>query len=60
MADEPADSEYGYTVEVSNIGPSEARELVLTESVPAGSVLLSANGTGWSCQNQSATGHSVV
>jgi len=50
VADEPADSEYGYTVEVSNIGPSEARELVLTESVPAGSVLLSANGTGWSCQ----------
>ncbi len=50
VGDLPADSEFSYTIEVTNNGPSQARELMLTDSVPAGAVLLSASGTGWTCQ----------
>lgn len=49
-ADLPADSEYSYSLTVSNNGPSEARGLVVTDSVHAGAVLLSAAGTDWGCQ----------
>lgn len=41
--------ELGFTLGVSNTGPSEARAVVLTDTLPAGLGYVSAVGTGWTC-----------
>lgn len=40
---------YTYTLGISNTGPDEATELVLTDTLPVGVTFQSAVGTGWSC-----------
>jgi uncharacterized repeat protein (TIGR01451 family) len=39
----------GYTLSVSNAGPSDATSVSVTDTIPAGATLVSASGTGWSC-----------
>jgi uncharacterized repeat protein (TIGR01451 family) len=38
-----------YTLTVTNIGPSNAASLVLTDTLPAGVNYVSASGTSWTC-----------
>ena len=38
-----------FTLTVSNAGPSEARDVVLTDSLPTGLTFESADGPGWTC-----------
>jgi uncharacterized repeat protein (TIGR01451 family) len=38
-----------YTLTVTNLGPSSAADLTLTDWLPAGSSFVSATGDGWSC-----------
>jgi uncharacterized repeat protein (TIGR01451 family)/MYXO-CTERM domain-containing protein len=38
-----------YTVNVANSGPSAATNVVVTDTLPAGSTFVSATGTGFSC-----------
>jgi uncharacterized repeat protein (TIGR01451 family)/LPXTG-motif cell wall-anchored protein len=40
-----------YQVTVTNAGPSDADNLVVTDGLPAGVTFVSAGGTGWSCSN---------
>lgn len=40
-----------YTLSVTNAGPSSATDLVLTDTLPAQAVYVSASGTGWSCNH---------
>ena len=40
---------YTYTLGISNTGPDDATELVLTDTLPVGVTYVSAVGTGWSC-----------
>ncbi len=42
-----------YTLNVSNNGPATATGVVVTDTLPAGAVFVSAGGTGWSCSNAS-------
>src|SRR5689334_6079699 len=44
-----AGNNLSYTLSVSNAGPSNAASLSVTDSLPAGTSLVSATGTGWSC-----------
>lgn len=41
--------ELDFELEVTNAGPSEAREVVVTDTVPGGLTLLAADGDGWAC-----------
>ena len=43
-----------FTLGVSNTGPSEARAVVLTDTLPTGLTYVSATGTGWTCANAAA------
>jgi len=45
---EPGDTVI-YTVEVSNLGPTPADEVVVTDTLPTGAVFVDASGSGWSC-----------
>jgi len=38
-----------YTLEVQNLGPDEAEDITVVDTLPAGAVFNSAAGTGWSC-----------
>ncbi len=38
---------YSYTLTVSNLGPSTAQNVVVTDNLPAGVTYVSASGTGW-------------
>lgn len=38
-----------YTINVSNLGPSTASSLVMTDNLPSGIGFVSASGTGWTC-----------
>ncbi len=38
-----------YTIDVANAGPSRAVSVSVVDTLPAGAVLVSAGGTGWSC-----------
>ena len=46
-----------FTLEVVNGGPSVARDVVVTDTLPAGLAYVGATGTGWSC---AAAGHVVT
>jgi uncharacterized repeat protein (TIGR01451 family) len=39
----------GYTISVSNLGPSTATGVTVTDTLPAGTTFLAAGGTNWSC-----------
>lgn len=45
-----------YTINVTNAGPSEATQLVVNHTLPAGVTFVSASGDGWTC----ALGNGVV
>ena len=38
-----------YTVEASNLGPTAATDVVVTTTLPAGSIFIGAAGAGWIC-----------
>lgn len=38
-----------YTLEVQNLGPDEAEDITVVDTLPAGAVFYSSAGTGWSC-----------
>ena len=40
-----------YTLTVRNNGPSDAANLTVTDTLPAGVTFVSATGTGWACSN---------
>ena len=40
-----------YTLTVANDGPSDAANLTVTDTLPAGVTFVSATGTGWACGN---------
>jgi len=40
-----------YTLAVSNLGPSPANAVSVSDTLPAGSTFVSASGTGWTCNN---------
>ena len=40
-----------YTLLVANAGPSDAADVSVTDTLPAGVTFVSANGPGWSCSN---------
>ncbi|MBK8070465.1 MAG: Ig-like domain repeat protein [Rhodanobacteraceae bacterium] len=45
----------GYTLAVTNAGPSAATDVVLSASVPAGTSFVSATGSGWPCSESAGT-----
>lgn len=49
--------ELSFTLQVSNAGPSEARNVVVTDTLPTGLDYVSADGTDWTC---SAAGRDVT
>jgi uncharacterized repeat protein (TIGR01451 family) len=54
----PAGAALSYTIGVTNLGPRDASNLVVTDRLPDGDVLLvSATGIGWAC---AATGQIVT
>lgn len=44
-----------YTIGVSNLGPSTADTLIVTDVLPAGVTFVSASGTGWTCGQSAGT-----
>ena len=40
-----------YTFAVANAGPSDAANLTVTDTLPAGVTFVSASGGGWTCTN---------
>lgn len=44
-----------YTLQVSNLGPSTATAVTVTDPLPAGATFVSASGTGWSCSQAAGT-----
>ena len=44
-----ANSEFSYTIEVSNLGSSGESGLVVIDDVPSTLTVLSASGSGWNC-----------
>ena len=44
-----------YVLTVNNAGPSDAANLTVTDSLPAGTTFVSASGTGWTCNFASPT-----
>jgi uncharacterized repeat protein (TIGR01451 family) len=44
-----------YTLAVSNGGPDPANSVSVVDSLPAGVTLVSATGTGWTCNNAAGT-----
>jgi len=55
-ADQDAESIFDYSVQVNNAGPSTANNVVLTDTVPAGALIRSASGSGWSCEINQVVG----
>src|SRR5690606_32614855 len=39
-----------FTLQVGNDGPSDARDVVVTDALPDGLELVAANGAGWTCE----------
>ncbi|MBV9496725.1 MAG: DUF11 domain-containing protein [Acidobacteria bacterium] len=48
-------SNYSYTIQVNNAGPSQAQSVSVTDVLPAGVTYVSATGTGWTCNNAAGT-----
>jgi len=46
---------FTYTLAVSNLGPTSAPGVTVTDVLPAGSTFVSATGTGWSCMAAAGT-----
>ena len=46
-----AGSSVSYSLVVANAGPSDAANLLVTDTLPAGVTFVSANGAGWVCTN---------
>ena len=44
-----------YTITVTNAGPRDATELVVTDTLPAGVTFISASGTSWDCEEEMGT-----
>ena len=44
-----------YTLAVNNAGPSDAANVSVTDTLPAGVTFVSAVGTGWACTNVAST-----
>jgi uncharacterized repeat protein (TIGR01451 family)/fimbrial isopeptide formation D2 family protein/LPXTG-motif cell wall-anchored protein len=44
-----------FTVGVHNAGPSEARDVEIADTLPAGLTYVSANGDGWTCESADAS-----
>ncbi|MEO9322212.1 hypothetical protein ABFT23_01895 [Nocardioides sp. C4-1] len=44
-----------FTLEVTNAGPSEARDVVVVDDLPVGLDLVEAQGTGWTCAPDAGT-----
>ncbi|MFN8168623.1 MAG: hypothetical protein U0S36_07540 [Candidatus Nanopelagicales bacterium] len=44
-----------YLLAVANAGPSDAADVTVTDTLPAGLVLVSATGSGWSCAAVAST-----
>ncbi len=44
-----------FTLDVANAGPSEARDVVVTDPLPTGLAYVSAAGTDWTCAETAAT-----
>ena len=42
-----------YTIEVTNAGPDAAASVTVTDILPPGATLVTAGGTGWSCNSAS-------
>lgn len=40
-----------YQIVVTNNGPSDAQDVVVTDNLPAGLTFVSGTGTGWACSN---------
>ncbi|HTG47131.1 MAG TPA: DUF11 domain-containing protein [Actinomycetota bacterium] len=43
-----------YAIEVANAGPSPAADVSVVDTQPAGTTFVSASGSGWTCDGQSA------
>ena len=50
-----AGATFGYTLSVTNAGPSSAANVAVTDTLPAEVTFVSANGTGWSCSESAGT-----
>lgn len=46
-----AGGSYQYTVDVSNLGPNDASNLTITNTLPTNVTFQSATGSGWACGN---------
>jgi uncharacterized repeat protein (TIGR01451 family) len=44
-----------YTISVSNAGPDEATNVIVTDPLPSGVTFQTVNGTGWSCSVSDGT-----
>lgn len=42
-------AQFTVTIDVANEGPGDASDIVVTSALPAGASLVSASGTGWTC-----------
>jgi uncharacterized repeat protein (TIGR01451 family) len=49
-----------YTLVVANAGPSDAADLTVTDTLPAGVTFVSADGSGWTCTNTGDTSVSCL
>jgi uncharacterized repeat protein (TIGR01451 family) len=44
-----------YTVTVKNLGPNDATNIKVVDTLPSGTTFVSASGTDWTCQESSGT-----